>query len=162
METKAALETTIKQHKDSVKQSRRIEGGILVRCMHGVVVACFHIASPQTLGVELSGAQNVVNALAIQRNKWKERLSDISSRIDSVPGHAMLCAAGVLYLSRSPPDRHKEMLNNWLGYCSGVVPLGSLKVEQNKLQSAQVRRGTGEGDGGRWRWGGGYICYNTQ
>lgn len=88
--------------------------------------------------MDLSDAQGVVNALAIQRNKWEERLSDISSRISSVPGHAMLCAAGVLYLSRSPPDRHKEMLNNWLGYCSGVVPLGSLKVEQNKLQSAQV------------------------
>lgn len=88
--------------------------------------------------MELSDAQGVVNALAVQRNKWEERLGEISSRIASVPGHAMLCAAGVLYLSRSPPDRHKEMLDNWLGYCSGAVPLGSLKVEQNKLQSAQV------------------------
>ena len=72
------------------------------------------------------------------RQKWMERLDEISSRADSVPGHAMLCAAGISYLPSIPPDRHKDMMNNWLGYCSGVVALGSLASEQGRLQSTQV------------------------
>lgn len=87
---------------------------------------------------KLEEAQQILDAMAAQRRKWEERLTEISSRIDSVPGHAMLCAAGVCYLARSPPDRHQDMVASWLGYCSGVVPLGSMATEQNKLQSAQV------------------------
>lgn len=93
----------------------------------------------QVLSSKLEDAQCILTAMASQRSKWEERLTEISSRIDSVPGHALLCAAGVCYLARSPPNKHGHMLSNWLGYCSGVVPLGSLEVEQNKLQSAQVR-----------------------
>lgn len=91
---------------------------------------------------KLGDAQAVMDAMTVQRRKWEEQLTDISSRIDSVPGHAMLCAAGVCYLARAPPEKHRELLTNWLGYCSGVVPLGSysLAAEQSKLQSTQVRQ----------------------
>lgn len=94
----------------------------------------------QVLSSKLGDAQHILDAMASQRSQWEERLTDISSRIDSVPGHAMMCAAGVCYLARSPPDKHRTILSNWLGYCSGVVPLGSATLEQSKIQSTQVQR----------------------
>lgn len=43
LETKVALENTIKLHKDSIKQSRRIEGGIQVSFIaHAVATSMFH------------------------------------------------------------------------------------------------------------------------
>lgn len=76
--------------------------------------------------------------MALQRKKWTEKLSIVSSAIDSVPGHAMLCAAGVCYLARVPPDKHRDLLANWLSYCSGAVGLGSLALDHGKIQSSQV------------------------
>ena len=113
-----------------------------------IIYACPHVEYScgikfvllfQVLSSKLGGAQHILDAMASQRSKWKERLTDISSRIDSVPGHAMLCAAGVCYLARSPPGKHRAILSNWLGFCSGVVPLGSATLEQSKIQSTQVR-----------------------
>lgn len=43
LETKVALENTIKQHKDSIKQSRRIENGIQVSFVH--LLCLYNIAS---------------------------------------------------------------------------------------------------------------------
>lgn len=83
----------------------------------------------------LESAQEIVGALAVQRRKWMEKLQEIFSRINSIPGHAMLCAAGVCYLARSPPDKHKDLLDNWMGYCTGAVPLGSFSVDK-KVHSA--------------------------
>ena len=79
-----------------------------------------------------------MKVMSAQRKKWMDRLDVISSWTDSVPGHAMLCAAGMCYLPSVPPDRHKDMMENWLGYCSGVVPLGRLASEQGSLQPTQV------------------------
>ena len=92
----------------------------------------------QIVVAKRSDAQSITNTMAGQRRMWEEQLSVISSRINSIPGHAMVSAASMYYLSRAPPDKHKELLSNWLGYCSGAVPLGSLELDKNKLQSAQV------------------------
>lgn len=141
-ETKGALENTIKEHRESVKKSRLIESEINV-CWNCCIIlyrALVMIAElcPKVLAGKLKDAQTTANLMLSQRRKWEEQLQVISSRIDSVPGHAMLCAAGVCYLARAPPDQHRELLDNWLDYCSGAVPLGSLAAKQPKLHSTQV------------------------
>ena len=82
--------------------------------------------------------------MSTQRRKWDAKLKETHSRIASVPGHALLCAASTCYLPRVPPDSHSELLNNWLGYCAGAVSLGSLtdySSLQGGLKSAQGQHG---------------------
>ena len=93
----------------------------------------------QDLTTELEEAQCILNTMSPQRKNWEQKRSEMCSRVDSAPGHAMLCAAGVCYLARSSPEQHDNLLNNWLGYCSGGIPLGSFNTEQHKLQPTQVK-----------------------
>lgn len=96
------------------------------------------LSFPQEVQSQLSNANSLLEKLSSQRQRWNEQLKAIQSIIDSVPGHALLCAASVCYLSQIPPDKHRELAANWLGYCSGSVALGSLALpEQQKLQSSQ-------------------------
>ena len=92
----------------------------------------------QDLNFKIKEAEVILHAMSTYKKQWDGELKAAYSRIDSVPGHAMLCAAGTCYLARTPPDKHKELLLNWLGYCSGTVTLGSLAVEHAKLQPSQV------------------------
>lgn len=87
---------------------------------------------------KLEDAKHLLTTISAQREKWDTNLKLIHSRIDSVPGHALLCSASVCYLARTPPNRHQELLTVWLGYCSGTVSLGSLTVERGGLQASQV------------------------
>lgn len=74
-----------------------------------------------------------------QRQRWDEELKATWSRIDSVAGHAVLCAASTTYLAFIPADQHKKLMSNWLGYCSGAVDLGSLATQgHGGLQSSQA------------------------
>lgn len=88
----------------------------------------------------LESAKHLLAIISAQRERWDTNLSIIHSRIDSTPGHALLCSASVCYLSRIPSDKHQELLTNWLGYCSGAVTLGSLAVEHayGGLQASPV------------------------
>lgn len=137
-ETKGALESTVKQHKDSVKGTRTVESEINVGssvskwCSPELTLPPF-----QDVMFNLEDAQRVVQTMVGQRKYWEEQLSVISDRISCIPGHATLCAGSACYLARVPTDRHGELLANWLGYCSGTVPLGSL-ASDHKLQAAQV------------------------
>ena len=76
--------------------------------------------------------------MAKQRHRWEDKLKDTKNKINSLPGHAVLCSAAVCYLTRVPPDRHNDLLSAWLGYCSGSVSLGNLVEDRGGLQSAQV------------------------
>ncbi len=76
--------------------------------------------------------------MSAQRLRWDKELTAGSGRMDSVPGHAMLCAASACYLARVPPDLHKNLQANWLKYCSGEVTMGNLTQDHSKLQASQV------------------------
>ena len=76
--------------------------------------------------------------MAKQRHKWEEKLKDTKNKINSLPGHALLCSAAVCYLTRVPPDMHTDLMSAWLGYCNGSVSLGNLVEDRGGLQSAQV------------------------
>ena len=87
-------------------------------------------------------ANRLLYALSRQRLRWEEQLRSTRGRMDSVPGHALLCAASACYLTRVPPDRHQKLLSNWLSYCSGGVGLGSLATPRQKgLQSSVSHQG---------------------
>ena len=87
-------------------------------------------------------ANRLLYTLSRQRMRWEEQLRTARGRMDSVPGHALLCAANTCYLACVPPDRHQELLSNWLSYCSGGVGLGSLVLPGQKgLQSSISHRG---------------------
>ena len=51
----------------------------------------------------------------------------------------MLSAASICYLPRIDPDKHHDLLSNWLAYCFGRVGLGSLSVpgHQPGLQASE-------------------------
>ena len=124
METKGDLEETVKLHKESVQKARKIETEI------------------DKLQTNLDEANHLLSTMSQQRRNWDEQLKFTKSRIDSVPGHALFCAASISYLSRLPPDNHQELKNNWLAYCSGGVSLGSLAVGGHQgLQSSQPHHG---------------------
>ena len=96
----------------------------------------------QNVQSKLDSARHLLSTISAERARWDAKLNVIHDRIDSVPGHALLCAASVCYLARTPPDMHKQLLTNWFGYCSGAVSLGSLAVEHGgRLQAAQVGPG---------------------
>lgn len=88
----------------------------------------------QKTNSKLEQVQKFLTTMSPQRKKWEAELKVVSSRLNCVPGHVVLCAAGVCYLSRVPPDMHKMLWTNWLGYCSGTVTLGSLKAEHGTSQ----------------------------
>ena len=92
----------------------------------------------QALKNKIEKVNHILSTMSRQRKMWEERLGQCQSYLDSIPGHAMLCAAGVYYLARTPPALHKELLANWLGYCSGAVSLGCVTQDSSKLQAAQV------------------------
>ena len=97
----------------------------------------------QEVQSQLGNANSLLAIMSRQRQRWNEQLKAIWNTVDSVPGHALLCAASLHYLSRIPPDKHEELIANWVGYCSGVVSLGSLvSPEQQKLQSSQLHHGS--------------------
>lgn len=90
----------------------------------------------------MDSARHLLSTISSKRARWDAKLNVIHDQIDSVPGHALLCAASVCYLARTPPDTHRQLLTNWLGYCSGAVSLGSLAGGHGGgLQAAQVRLG---------------------
>ncbi len=74
-----------------------------------------------------------------QRGKWEESIKITRRRIDSFPGHAVLCSAAVCYLTRVPPNKHNDLLSAWLGYCNGSISLGQLSEDRGGLQSTQVK-----------------------
>ncbi len=90
------------------------------------------------LKVKIEEANSILTTMSRQRKKWEERLEQCQSCIESIPGHAVLCAASVHYLARMPPALHKDVLSNWMEYCSGTISLGSISHDSNKLQAAQV------------------------
>jgi len=106
----------------------------LFKNLHGT---CVNTVS-QAVKTKIEETNCILTTMSKQRKKWEERLEECQSRLDSIPGHAMLCAAGVHYLARVPTGLHKELLTNWLGYCSGSVSLGSILQDTHKLQPAQV------------------------
>ena len=74
----------------------------------------------------LDKAGRLLSTLSAWKSRWEQEMSTIQSHILSSPGHAVLAAAGITYLSRVPPDNHRQLWDGWLGYCAGRVPLGSL------------------------------------
>ncbi len=72
-----------------------------------------------------------------QRHKWEEKIKVIRGKINSLPGHAVLCSATVCYLTRVPSDKHNDLLSAWLGYCNGSVSLGHLSETRGGVQSTQ-------------------------
>ena len=94
----------------------------------------------QSVQSKLESARHLLLTISSQRARWDTKLDIIHDRIASLPGHALLCAASVCYLARTPPHTHRQLLSNWLGYCSGAVSLGSLAIEHGGLQAAQVRK----------------------
>ena len=87
---------------------------------------------------KLDHARHLLATMAKQRHKWEEKVKLTRSRIDSLPGHALLCSAAVCYLTRVPPSKHKALLSAWLGYCEGTISLGNVIEERGGLQAAQV------------------------
>ena len=107
--------------------------------MNAILQYVFFISiPPQGVQSKLESARYLLSTISSERARWDAKLTTIHDRIDSVPGHALLCAASVCYLARTPPDTHGQLLTNWLGYCSGAVSLGSLALEHGGLQAAQV------------------------
>ena len=98
----------------------------------------FPTATTQSVQSKLESARQLLSAISSQRARWDSNLKVIRDRIDSVPGHALLCSASMCYLARTPPDTHGSLLTNWLGYCSGEVGLGSLAAQHEGVQAAQV------------------------
>ena len=104
----------------------------------GVLKRSNSISITQSVQSKLENAKHLLSTMSSQRGRWDANLIAIYSRIDSVPGHALLCSASVCYLARIPPDKHQELLANWLGYCAGTISLGSLAAEQGGLQASPV------------------------
>lgn len=104
------------------------------------VIIVISLLFVKDLKSKLEEAKCILTTTTGQRRKWEEKLQVSYNRLDSVPGHAMLCAAAAFYLSRSPPDLHKELIANWLGYCAGTVCLGSASQDGGKLHAAPVMR----------------------
>lgn len=103
-----------------------------------IIITFVVVVLVKALKKKLGEANHILTTMAEQRKRWKEKLQVSCSHLDSVPGHAMLCAAGACYLSRIPLYLHKELQANWLGYCSGTISLGSVSQDRGKLQAAQV------------------------
>lgn len=55
----------------------------------------------------------------------------IHCHILSLPGHAVLTAASVLYLPRVPAVSHARLWDCWLGYCRGELEIGSTEATQS-------------------------------
>ncbi len=121
LETKSVLQEKVRVHKESVQKARAIEAEI------------------ESLQRKLDNARKLLLATAKQKQKWDEQLQSTWSRIDSVPGHALLCAASACYLACVPSGQHSVLLENWLAYCCGGVSLGSLA--SSGLYSSQPQHG---------------------
>ncbi len=119
LETKSVLQEKVQLHKESIQKARAIETEI------------------ESLQEKLDRANNLLSAMTKQKQKWDEQLQTIWSRIDSVPGHALLCAASACYLARVPSSKHNILLENWLAYCFGGVSLGSLPSTTHYAQGPQ-------------------------
>ena len=89
----------------------------------------------------MSEAARLLASLSPWKSRWEEERAAIHTRSLSSPGHALLVAAAVTYLSRVPADRHSGLWGCWLGYCAGRVPLGCLseEAEHTSHHSHQAR-----------------------
>ena len=90
---------------------------------------------------KLERATYLLSTMSAQRQKWDEKLKSIWSSLSSVSGHSVLSAASICYLPCVPPDRHNDLLSNWLSYCSGGVSLGSLNVPGHQGGGLQASQG---------------------
>ena len=79
--------------------------------------------------------------MSAQRQQWDKKLKSIWNSLGSVPGHSVLSAACICYLPCVPPNRHNDLLSNWLAYCSGGVSLGSLSVPGHQGGGLQASQG---------------------
>lgn len=74
----------------------------------------------------MSDASRLLKSLSPWKSYWEEKKTAIRTCILSSPGHALLVAASITYLSRVPADKHSQLWECWLGYCAGRIQLGSL------------------------------------
>ena len=83
---------------------------------------------------KLSDAGRLLSSLSPWKTRWEESRAAVRTRTLSSPGHAVLAAANITYLSRVPAESHRELWDAWIGYCKGRVQLGCL-VESDKQHS---------------------------
>ena len=82
----------------------------------------------QNVSSRLSRANDILSAFAKERELWSERLQRIQDLLESAPGHALLSAANVCYLQCLSADHHDNLMKNWILYCHGGIPFGSLSL----------------------------------
>ena len=87
----------------------------------------------QVVRQRLSSAGRLLSTLSPWKSRWEEDRAAIHTRTLSSPGHAVLAAANITYLSRLPADSHRQLWDGWLGYCKGRVQPGCL-VESETQQ----------------------------
>ena len=82
----------------------------------------------------------LTSQLAPQKMKWEGLLEESQQMLECVPVHALLTAAAATYLSPLPILTHHQLWKNWLDYCNGAVPVGSLVAthEHNQRQGTSL------------------------
>ena len=74
----------------------------------------------------LREASVLLSSLSPWQSYWEAKREAIHAKTLASPGHAVLLAASVIYLSRMPAENHSSLWESWLGYCMGRVPMGSV------------------------------------
>ena len=82
--------------------------------------------------------KQLMSQLVPQKVKWEAMLEQSQQMLECVPVHALLTAAAATYLSPLPILTHHRLWKNWLDYCNGAVPVGSLLADHTTNQ----RQGT--------------------
>ena len=96
------------------------------------VPSFIHSLSPsQDIQQRLDEANHLLSQMAPWRRRWQEERKTIQERSESSPVHALLSAASVCYLGRTPGHLHQYLQKNWVGYCSSLVELGNLKTSSS-------------------------------
>lgn len=140
LDTKAEFKGAQKERNKSLRQKTSIETNIAVSthlCVIDPLIATVlthyfssivnHINSlPQDVQQRLRDAGRLLSILSPWKSCWEEDRAAIHTHALSSPGHAVLTAASVTYLTKVPADRHRQLWDVWLGYCEGRVRLGCL------------------------------------
>ena len=64
----------------------------------------------------IAAAENLVGKLEGEHKRWATQVQDLTSELEQLPMRALLAAGFITYLSQTPEDMRRNMLDQWMGH----------------------------------------------